>query len=464
MSKVLIPLLNGMTKRKIALLAITCATALSQNTAASDTVTDGEFDNPDWSVELTVGTGIATTAREATGGNPGAYRNATVGNDAALAGIALIYQPFSFNPACEGTLNSVIHAFDKQSAGGQAPFGAGSHVELVALQDGNLQGGGGVVTDQATWTAETRSVNILGGAINSGFTGTNSGATSTIDPSGGPIQFGYGVYVSSTYIVEAWIDNWSVTLNHDPAPEYNVGGSISGLSGSVTLQNNGGDDLELSEEGAFTGFSTGMTCGASYNVTVAAQPPGQVCNVINGSGLIADPTPADITNVSVSCTAAATELTLEITITSGDPYAVPGDVVDYAYTVINTGGLELAGPVSINDDTVTGAACPDVATVGNNDDLLDPHEELICTGSYAVTQADIDAGSLTNTATASADGTTSAAASATATATAAPPPPPPPPPPMDAVAVPVGGLWASFLTALSIVFLGGRAFRRRLSI
>ena len=111
MSKVLIPLLNGMTKRKIALLAITCATALSQNTAASDTVTDGEFDNPDWSVELTVGTGIATTAREATGGNPGAYRNATVGNDAALAGIALIYQPFSFNPACEGTLNSVTVSY-----------------------------------------------------------------------------------------------------------------------------------------------------------------------------------------------------------------------------------------------------------------------------------------------------------------------------------------------------------------
>ena len=437
-----------------AVLAVAVASVISHNTSASDTVIDGEFNDSDWSVELTVGAGTATIARETTGGNPDAYRKATVGNDTALAGVVSIYQPFSFNPACQGTLNTVTHEFDKQSAGGLAPFGAGTHVELVALQDGNLRGGGGVVTDQTTWTAESRTVGIASGAINSGYTGGASGATGNIDPSGGPIQFGYGVYVSSNSISEAWIDNWGVTLNHDSAPEYNVGGSVTGLSGSVTLQNNGGDDLVLSADGAFTGFSTGMTCGAAYNVTVAAQPTGQLCTVSNGAGSVADPTPADISDVSVSCVTATPELTLVTTITSGDPYAAAGDSVSYSYTVTNSGNVALAGPVSITDDTVTGVSCPAVTTVGNNDANLDPSEVLVCSGTYTVTQADVDAGSLTNSATASADGTTSAASGATGTAA-------PPPPAAPATPVPVAGLWALILTTLSVVFMGGVASRRR---
>jgi|GEM_PF-3193129 len=78
---------------------------------------------------------------------------------------------------------------------------------------------------------------------------------------------------------------------------YSVGGSVSGLNGSVVLQNNGGDNLTINADGTFT-FATKLADGAAYNVTVLTQPSGQTCTVTNGSGTISG---ADVGNVSVSC-------------------------------------------------------------------------------------------------------------------------------------------------------------------
>jgi FG-GAP repeat len=80
-----------------------------------------------------------------------------------------------------------------------------------------------------------------------------------------------------------------------------VGGTVSGLTGSgLVLQDNGGDNLSISASGAFT-FATLVSSGATYNVTVFAQPAGQGCSVTNGGGTIAS---ANVTNVAVACVAA----------------------------------------------------------------------------------------------------------------------------------------------------------------
>ena len=79
---------------------------------------------------------------------------------------------------------------------------------------------------------------------------------------------------------------------------YTIGGSISGLSGTVTLQDNGGDNFSTSTNGSFT-FATLLSSSAPYSVTVLTQPSGQTCNVTNGSGTMGS---ANVTNVSVSCT------------------------------------------------------------------------------------------------------------------------------------------------------------------
>jgi 6-phosphogluconolactonase len=86
---------------------------------------------------------------------------------------------------------------------------------------------------------------------------------------------------------------------------YTVGGTVTGLSGSgLVLQNGGGADLPISASGTFT-FNARVTSGTSYSVSVVAQPsaPAQDCSVANPSGTVAA---ADVTNVSVTCANAHT--------------------------------------------------------------------------------------------------------------------------------------------------------------
>lgn len=90
-------------------------------------------------------------------------------------------------------------------------------------------------------------------------------------------------------------------------PNYTVGGSISGLVGSVVLQNNGGDNLTVSASGAVA-FATKVASGNAYNVTILTQPTGQTCSVSNGNGTIS----GNVTNVAVSCT--------------NNPYTIGGSV------------------------------------------------------------------------------------------------------------------------------------------
>jgi hypothetical protein len=110
----------------------------------------------------------------------------------------------------------------------------------------------------------------------------------------------------------------------DQPNRFVVGGTTSGLLGTVVLRNNGGDDLTLVTSGTFT-FSTPLAGGSPYAVTVHSQPAGQTCLVANGSGTIAG---ADVGNVLVTCATNTFTVggvvsglsgTLELRNNSGDP-------------------------------------------------------------------------------------------------------------------------------------------------
>ncbi len=124
-------------------------------------------------------------------------------------------------------------------------------------------------------------------------------------------------------------DNWTGGTGSPPAPTtYSIGGSVSGLSGTVVLQDNGGDELSLSANGGFT-FATPLPAGTAYNVTVKTNPAGQTCTVANGSGTVGS---ANVTNVAVSCTN-STRTGLQIQYTGTDA----NGVASYTYTSADDG-------------------------------------------------------------------------------------------------------------------------------
>lgn len=99
------------------------------------------------------------------------------------------------------------------------------------------------------------------------------------------------------------VTNVTVTCG---AQLFTIGGTITGLSGTVVLQDNGGDNLSTNQNGTFT-FATGLALGSPYNVAVLTQPAGQSCAVTFGSGTVN----ADVTTVQVTC-AGLSSLTLGV--------------------------------------------------------------------------------------------------------------------------------------------------------
>ncbi|MBI3604397.1 MAG: hypothetical protein HY202_00010 [Nitrospirae bacterium] len=99
---------------------------------------------------------------------------------------------------------------------------------------------------------------------------------------------------------------------------YTVGGTVTGLTGSVVLQDNGGDNLTIAINGAFT-FATPVASGSVYSVTVLTQPAGQTCTVTSGSGNVS----GNVTNVAVACVSTAKAWGTAARIESGvrDAYA-----------------------------------------------------------------------------------------------------------------------------------------------
>lgn len=102
---------------------------------------------------------------------------------------------------------------------------------------------------------------------------------------------------------------------------YTVGGNVSGLNGTVVL-NNDGENLAINANGSFT-FLIPVAQGANYNVIVTSQPTGQICTVSNGYGTMGG---ANVTNVGVVC--------------STNSYSIGGNVSGLssgAITLLNNG-------------------------------------------------------------------------------------------------------------------------------
>jgi predicted RNA-binding protein with TRAM domain len=196
-----------------------------------------------------------------------------------------------------------------------------------------------------------------GGTV-SGLAGTvvlqNNGSDSLVIASNGAFSFTTPVAQGGTYSVTvqtqpatqtctvangggtmggANVTNIAVTCSTNA---YTAGGTVSGLSGTVTLQNNGTSGTPLSTDGPFT-FSTPIAEGSIYNVTVQTQPVAQTCTVNNGSGTMGA---ANVTNVSVNC------VTNSTTVTASSTGTIPVNGSYGSITITNTGTTYTAYNVS----------------------------------------------------------------------------------------------------------------------
>ena len=165
-----------------------------------------------------------------------------------------------------------------------------------------------------------------------------------------------------------------------------------------------------------------VTATATYQLTQADVDAGRRGNTATVSGT--PPTGAAVTATSTAsvdvAAASAIQLTKQGALAQGSTGAV-GDVVTWRFTVVNTGASTLAG-VTVTEQLagVSGLTWSWPGAAG----VLAPGARAPATATYALTQADVDAGSVVNTATASgqpANGRTASSAAAATVAVASAP-------------------------------------------
>jgi uncharacterized repeat protein (TIGR01451 family) len=144
------------------------------------------------------------------------------------------------------------------------------------------------------------------------------------------------------------------------------------------------------------------TCTGSYTVTQADVDNGSVTNTATANGTAPDPTTvhSNPSSVTVDESGATTSLSV-VKSTGATSFSAAGQTLTYSYKVTNTGTTTIHD-VNVTDNLIGAVSCSPAT--------LAPGASVTCTGSYTVTQGDVDNGSVTNTATAHAIGPYSNAA------------------------------------------------------
>ncbi|MEU8386399.1 hypothetical protein, partial [Streptosporangium sp. NPDC048865] len=141
------------------------------------------------------------------------------------------------------------------------------------------------------------------------------------------------------------------------------------------------------------------TCTGTYTVTQADIDAGSIVNSARASGTPPTGPPVTSAPPSIATVEVVSAPGLELLKTaSPSTVAAAGRTVTYSYVVVNTGNTTLSA-LSVADTEFSGTGTP--SAVACPVTTLAPQASTTCTSTYTVTQADIDAGSIVNSATAS---------------------------------------------------------------
>ena len=138
---------------------------------------------------------------------------------------------------------------------------------------------------------------------------------------------------------------------------------------------------------------TNETCTARYTTTQIDVDNGEVTNTGVASGT---PKVGPVVSSTSTLTISATqEPSIELEKSSTTPdFGAPGTLITYDYVVTNSGNATLT-PVGVTDPQ------PGLSPVTCPSSSVAPGTSETCTATYTTTQADVDAGRITNNATAS---------------------------------------------------------------
>ena len=197
----------------------------------------------------------------------------------------------------------------------------------------------------------------IGGTISgltaSGLTLTESVSGQTVSPAAGATGFvfanavaagaSYAVTVTAQPVGEsctisggsgtvATSNVTSIQVACAASGSYTIGGTISGLttSGLTLKETVSGQTVSPASGATSFVFANGVATGASYSVTVTAQPTGESCSVASGAGTVAT---SNVTNVMVTCSVTSGQTAVPLVVM---PEALPGATAGTAYTATLT--------------------------------------------------------------------------------------------------------------------------------
>ena len=253
-----------------------------------------------------------------------------------------------------------------------------------------------IADDDVDEDAETFEV-TLSGAQNAALAGgqTTLAVTATITDDD---QRGVTVNPTSLTVEEGSSKPYTVVLRSQPTEEVTVSASVpsnTDVSASPTSLTFTADD-----------WSTARTVTVSVAEDDDADVDAAVTITHAVSGGDYGDNNATASNVSVTITETDTPtraLALAKT-TAAVNFTGVGTGIGYSYEAENSGTVTLTGTLAVEDDKIRASriSCDAVPAGG-----LVPGASLTCTGSYTVTQADVDVAEVTNTAIATLDGVVS---------------------------------------------------------
>ncbi|MFJ8434693.1 GEVED domain-containing protein [Kitasatospora sp. NPDC094019] len=143
-----------------------------------------------------------------------------------------------------------------------------------------------------------------------------------------------------------------------------------------------------------------VTCTGGYTVTQADVDTGRIENAATATGTPPAGMNPPVSNESTATVTARPAPALTLRKSAAETGALQvGEVLHYSFEVTNTGNVTLA-PVTVAETAFTGRGTAPQITCPAAADSLAPGAVVTCTAEYTVVQADVDAGSVENTATA----------------------------------------------------------------